>query len=153
LTISAITILPTKPVPHTTMRLVSESFTAFTIGGLAIIGDQLRQSLDLLSEFLDLSPGRRLIGGVFLGDALHDPRGQATSTISCQACQWLALRVGPVPGEAIDSWLEATAGRMDMPLGAVERAGPSGRYATDLAQVIPGEQLDAVVNASGFVFE
>src|ERR1700730_3581199 len=79
LTISAITILPTNPVPHTTMRLVSESFTAFTIGGLTIIGDQLRQSLDLLSEFLDLSPGRRLIAGVFLGDALHDPRSQRRS--------------------------------------------------------------------------
>ena len=30
-------------------------------------------------------------------------------------------RVAPVRGEAIDSWLEATATRMQMPLGAVKR--------------------------------
>jgi len=34
----------------------------------------------------------------------------------------LPLRVAPVPGEAIDSWLEVTAGRMDLSLGAVARA-------------------------------
>ena len=41
LTISAITILPTNPVPQTTTRFVSDSFTAFTIGGLAIVGNDL----------------------------------------------------------------------------------------------------------------
>jgi hypothetical protein len=34
----------------------------------------------------------------------------------------LPLRVAPAPGEAIDSWLEVTARRMDLPLGAVARA-------------------------------
>lgn len=34
----------------------------------------------------------------------------------------MALRVAPVPGEAIFSWLEVTAGRMDLSLGAVARA-------------------------------
>jgi hypothetical protein len=34
----------------------------------------------------------------------------------------LPLRVTPTPGEAIDSWLEVTARRMDLPLGAVARA-------------------------------
>jgi hypothetical protein len=34
----------------------------------------------------------------------------------------LPLRVAPVPGEAIDSWLELTARRMDLPLGAVAGA-------------------------------
>ena len=34
----------------------------------------------------------------------------------------LPLRAAPVPGEAIDSWREATAVRMDLPLGAVARA-------------------------------
>jgi hypothetical protein len=33
----------------------------------------------------------------------------------------LASRVAPVPGETIDSWLEATASRMQMPLGALAR--------------------------------
>jgi hypothetical protein len=41
LTTSAITILPTNPVPQTTMRFLSDSFTDFTIGGLAIMGDQV----------------------------------------------------------------------------------------------------------------
>jgi hypothetical protein len=34
----------------------------------------------------------------------------------------LPLRVAPAPGEAIDSWLEVTARRMDLPFGAVARA-------------------------------
>jgi TniQ protein len=34
----------------------------------------------------------------------------------------LPVRVAPVPGEAIDSWLEATAGGMGRSLGAVVRA-------------------------------
>jgi hypothetical protein len=34
----------------------------------------------------------------------------------------LPLWVAPASGEAIDSWLEATARRMDLPLGAVARA-------------------------------
>jgi hypothetical protein len=34
----------------------------------------------------------------------------------------LPLRVAPAPGEAIDSWLEVTARRMALPLGAVARA-------------------------------
>ncbi|MBV8346275.1 MAG: TniQ family protein [Mycolicibacterium sp.] len=34
----------------------------------------------------------------------------------------LPLRVEPLPGEAIDSWLEVTARRMELPLGAVARA-------------------------------
>src|ERR1700754_1620839 len=76
LTISAITILPTNPVPQTTTRFLSESFTGFTIGGLAITGDQVRESPDLLSEFLDLRSGRRFVGSVLLGDALHNPGGQ-----------------------------------------------------------------------------
>src|SRR6201991_2566964 len=71
LTISGITILPTKPVPQTTTRFAPDSFTAFTIGGLAIIGERLRKSLDLLAEFLDLCFGRGLGSGVLLGDPLH----------------------------------------------------------------------------------
>src|SRR5262245_14283595 len=76
LTNSAITILPTNPVPQTTTRFLSDSFTGFTIGGLTITGDQVRESQDLLSELLDLRPGRRFVGGVLLGDALHDPGRQ-----------------------------------------------------------------------------
>jgi hypothetical protein len=34
------------------MRFVSESFTAFTLGGLAIIGDRLRESLYLVPRVL-----------------------------------------------------------------------------------------------------
>src|SRR5215475_9326771 len=76
LTSSAITILPTNPVPQMTTGFLSDSFTGFTIGGLAITGDQVRESQDLLSELLDLRPRRRFGGGVLLGDALHDPGGQ-----------------------------------------------------------------------------
>src|SRR5262249_45722782 len=76
LTSSAMTILPTNPVPQTTTRFLSDSFTGFTIGGLTIAGDQVRESQDLLSELLDLRPRRPFVGGVLLGDALHDPGGQ-----------------------------------------------------------------------------
>lgn len=34
----------------------------------------------------------------------------------------LPLRVAPVPGKRSTSWLEVTAGRMDLSLGAVARA-------------------------------
>src|SRR6185437_4069812 len=65
-TTSAITILPTKPVPQMTTRFVSESFTAFTIGGLAIAGNQAREAPDLLSQFVDLLARHGLGGGVLL---------------------------------------------------------------------------------------
>src|SRR5258708_19620082 len=51
LTISGITILPTKPVPQTTTRFAPDSFTAFTIGGLAIIGGQVREPPTLSPAF------------------------------------------------------------------------------------------------------
>jgi hypothetical protein len=70
LTISAITILPTNPVPQTTTRFLAESFTRFTLGGL-VAGST--ESPNLGAKFLDLRSGRGLIGGVLLGDALHDP--------------------------------------------------------------------------------
>src|SRR6476619_3544096 len=70
LTISAITILPTKPVPQTTTRFVSDSFTAFTVGGLAAFGNQVRELPNLRSEFVDVGPRHRLTGGVLLRDAL-----------------------------------------------------------------------------------
>src|SRR5690242_12145944 len=73
-TISAITILPTNPVPQMTTRFVSESFTAFTIGGLAIAGNQAREAPDLLSQFVDLLARHCLGGGVLLGDTLDNPR-------------------------------------------------------------------------------
>jgi 3-oxoacyl-[acyl-carrier protein] reductase len=54
LTISPITILPTKPVPQTTIRLVPETVTGFTIGGLAVVGDRLGESSDLGAQLRDV---------------------------------------------------------------------------------------------------
>src|SRR5258708_18729137 len=71
LTISGITILPTKPVPQTTTRFAPDSFTAFTIGGLAIIGEQVRESADLVAESVDLIPHRHLAGARLLRPALR----------------------------------------------------------------------------------
>src|SRR5690348_5610672 len=76
LTTSGITIRPTNPVPQTTTRFLSDCFTAFTIGGLVLVGEQVRQPTDLIAEFLDLGPRGHLVGGVLLGHPLHDPRRQ-----------------------------------------------------------------------------
>ena len=72
-TISAITILPTKPVPHTTIRLSSITFHLFPRCPLVVGGDRLRQPSDVFAQLVDLRRRRRLIRGVLLGDALHDP--------------------------------------------------------------------------------
>jgi len=50
---------------------------------------------------------------------------------------------------AIDSWLEVTARRMDLPLGAVARAGPSHRYATSWIRWLSPDRLDVVEAATG----
>lgn len=62
----------------------------------------------------------------------------------------LPLRVVPVPGESIDSWLEATAERMEVPLGAVARALdlPSATRPTWLRWLWP-DQLETIEAATG----
>ena len=56
----------------------------------------------------------------------------------------------PTPGEAIDSWLEVTARRMDLPLGAVARALdlPIATRPTWIRWLSRG-QLDVIEAATG----
>jgi hypothetical protein len=62
----------------------------------------------------------------------------------------LPVRVVPVPGEAIDSWLEATAERMEVSLGAIARTLdlPSATRPTWIRWLSP-EQLETIEAATG----
>jgi len=62
----------------------------------------------------------------------------------------LPVRVAPVPGESIDSWLEATAERMELSLGAVVRALqlPSAARPTWMRWISRG-QLETIEAATG----
>jgi hypothetical protein len=60
------------------------------------------------------------------------------------------VRVDPVPGEAIDSWLEATARYMDVTVGAIARimelpATTHPRWISWLTRA----QVDAIASATG----
>ena len=62
----------------------------------------------------------------------------------------LPLRVAPAPGEAIDSWFEATARHMALPLRAIARAlGLPVATRPTWIRWLSGEQLDVIEAATG----
>ena len=78
-TTSAITILPTKPVPHTTIHLVTRYFSLdprlplIPVSPFMVLPHQLREAPNLVAQLVDVS-GRGRLGGVFFfADALDDP--------------------------------------------------------------------------------
>jgi len=58
--------------------------------------------------------------------------------------------VAPAPGEAIDSWLEATARRTDLPLGAIARALDLPTATRPVwSRWLSRDQLEAIEAATG----
>ena len=78
-TTSVITILPTKPVPHTTIHLVTRYFSLdprlplIPVSPFMVLPHQLREAPNLVAQLVDVS-GRGRLGDVFFfADALDDP--------------------------------------------------------------------------------
>ena len=64
--------------------------------------------------------------------------------------RWLPVRVAPIPGEAIYSWLETTASRMEIPLGSVARALDLPiTTRPDWLRWLSRDQLGAIETATG----
>jgi hypothetical protein len=61
-----------------------------------------------------------------------------------------AVRVDPLPGEPIDSWLEATARHMDVPLGSIIRIlGLPAALGPPWITCLAPNQIDVVASVTG----